>query len=80
MVEVVDIKGCGWKIVVVNSTAVDSDNKDYHSDNKDRDWNHHCFLNRSYHKEVAKASAGDNFKDIIAAANHRAATDADTAD
>lgn len=26
------------------------------------------------------ASAGDNFKDIIAAANHRAATDADTAD
>ena len=26
------------------------------------------------------ASAGDNFNDIIAAANHRAATDADTAD
>ena len=26
------------------------------------------------------ASAGDNFKDIITAANHRAATDADTAD
>ena len=76
----VDIKGCGWKIVVVDSSAVDSNNKDYHSDNKDQDLNLHCFLNRSHRKEVAMASAGDNFKDIITAANHRAATDADTTD
>jgi len=37
LVEVVDIKGCGCKIVVVDSTAVNSDNKDYHYDNKDQD-------------------------------------------
>jgi len=37
LIEVVDIKGCGCKIVVVDSTAVNSDNKDYHYDNKDQD-------------------------------------------